>query len=356
MKTKERNLWKIATLAPLAGLLMGNQSCQKQDQAQTRELKKIVDLGTISSPNLVIPGVGAFDFKFVANQQIYAILLESEGFALRYLPPVTPASSRTEVLNGLSANDKLVFRKALDGGSNSQVNWSKEASCMVNMPQARLYGSVNSFEMIGGGGISLGFTPSGTMAGTGIGGNLNFQLESAQMDFSLMAAQPVSGGLMAASNVTAKQTKTNINLGINLGMFSLGPSYFYQTPLASVTKNALTLGVKGLKEQLQKEEWFTRVLANHDSHVTIIGGANLNLKKGDEVAIYNELYYWDGEPCASNYRGGGAINPVAIGRIETAAEEISIVKLIQQTDENAVIGAKVKLHRYVEQIPVEEEK
>ncbi|HRO66144.1 MAG TPA: hypothetical protein PL182_01115 [Pseudobdellovibrionaceae bacterium] len=350
-KTNLSRGFKFAGLLPLAALLMGNESCQKQVEApKARELKKIVEMGRMSSPLMVIPGVTNFDFGFVANQQLYGVLMESDGFALRYLPPLSSSTIDSAVSSNLSQNDVAIFRKArLSGGSvNQAANWSKEASCMVNLPMAKVSGSVNAFEIVGGGGLTIGFTPSGAHNGGGLSGDLGVQLQYAQMDLSMMAIRSLTNGTMAAVNVTAKQTKTNINVGINLGMFRLGPSFFYQTPLASVTKNALIKAVTGLKENLAKEEWYTRVLANHDSHLTIIGGRNVNLEKGDQLAVYNELYYWHGEPCGSQYIGGAAQDPVAIAEVESVGDEISIVKLIKQSDENAVIGAKVTAYKLIE--------
>lgn len=348
----KRTGWlKAGALIPFALLLMGNESCQEKPVAKPRELKKIIDMGRMASPIMVIPGVTNFDFGFVANQQLYGVLAESEGFAFRYLPPLNPATMSSTLVNTLSKADGDLYSKILlKGPANQSVNWSKDASCMVNLPMARVSGSVNSFELVGGGGLTIGFTPSGAHNGGGFSGDLGVNIQYAQMDLSMMALHPITPGTMAAVNVNAKQTKTNVNLGINLGMFRLGPSFFFQTPLASVTKNALTKAVTDLKEKLAKEEWYTRVLANHDSHLTIIGGRNVNLERGDQLAIHNELYYWEGEPCGSQsrYIGGAGTDPVAIAEVESVGDEISIVRIIKQSDENAVIGAKVKAYKLIE--------
>lgn len=341
MKVDKKILIKGAMMLPLAGLLMGNQSCEQKPQTG-RQLRKIVEFGKISSPAIRLPDGSAFDFQFVANQQAYGVLMASEGFALRYAPPVVSASASGIEFNRMSVGDQQLMSKLGKIDGNGIVNWSTTASCMVNMPAARIYGSVNSFEMIGGGGLTVGFTPAGSSTITSAA--LGFQLEFAQMDLSMQAVRPLTNTLMSAVNVNTKQTKTKVNLAISFGMFSLGPNFYYSTPLANVTKNGLTTAVTALKADLDKsEEWSTRVLANHDSHLTIIGGTNVNLEVGDQLNVYNEMYYWDGEPCNSTYRGGAATAPVAVIQIESVGDEISIGKVISQTDENAVIGAKVKL-------------
>lgn len=220
---------------------------------------------------------------------------------------------------------------------------------MVNLPMAKIWGSVNSFEMVGGGGLRIGFTPAGSHVVSNIGGSFN--VDFAQMDLSLLATRPLTNKVIQAVNVTSNQTKTNLNFNISFGMFSIGPSFWYQTPLARVTKTGLQKGVENLRQALQSEPWSTRVLAGHDNFLTIIGGRDVNLKEGDELAVYNEIYHWYGEPCASEYIGGAATNAVAKIRITSVGDEISFGQVFDQTDENAVIGAKVMVHKLVPDAP-----
>jgi hypothetical protein len=339
------NFKKLSTLFPMALLLMGNESCEQQQNRETgRQLKKLVELGRITTPPLSFPNGSNFDFGFVANQQMAGVLFASDGFAFKVEPPmvVTPQGMNFN----LSSADSSMIQKLSMKGQDPMVHWSTEASCMVNIPMARLYGSINSFEMVNSGGITLGFNANGSYNGAGLGGSLDFEMESLQLDASMDARRPFTNKIMAAANINSKQTKTKVAFTINLGMFSLGPKYYHQTPLSAVTKKALTIGVTSLKEQLKSEEWYTRVLVNHDTHLTVIGGQDVGLEKGDILAVYNEIYYWDGEPCASSYRGGVATEPIAIIEIASVGDEVSYGKFIQQKDENAVIGAKVKLLKF----------
>lgn len=331
---------KAAALTPLAGLLMGNQSCQ---QSAPRELRKIVHMGQIQSQPLVIPGGPTFDFKSVANEQATGVIYAADGFALRSPNPVAFTASGMQ--GKFTKADMQMLAKAgmLETRNNK---YSTEASCMVNLPMAKIQGSVNAFEILGGGGITLGFNPSGAYAGISLA-SLNFNVDLAQMDLSMRATHPITGNVLsnAAVNVTADQTKTRISAGINLGLFSIGPSFYYQTPLAQVTKNGLSIAVAQLKEKLKTETWYTRVLANHDTEITVVGGKDVNLVVGDQLAIYNDVYYWDGEPCASTYRGGTSVNPVAIIQIEAVGDEVSMGKVIQQTDTNSVVGARAAVYK-----------
>jgi hypothetical protein len=154
-------------------------------------------------------------------------------------------------------------------------------------------------------------------------------------------------------DITSKQTQTSVNFNLIFGNLSIGPSFFFQTPLAKVTEKALTKGVTGLKDQLQSYPWQSRVLVDHENLVTIIGGINVGLEVGDQVAVYNKIYYWEREPCASKllYEGGLSPEPVAILEIQEVADEISLGKPISETGEPRYPGALVQLHKLHDPIP-----
>ncbi|MNK11949.1 Curli production assembly/transport component CsgG [compost metagenome] len=334
-----------------AGIMMGNQKCEKP-VVQQRTLKKLVEMGSIQSSPIYLPGGNAFDFQFVANQQVYGVLMENDHFALRYAPPISmPPSQATpgdaNFFNLTKADGQMMKSFAQQAGKDDySVQYAKTAWCMVNLPQAKIAGSVNSFEMIGGGGVTIGFTPAGPVGNGLTSAGLN--VEWAQLDLSMVATRPLTSKVMAASNVTSKQTKTKMSFGLNFGAFSVGPSAYYQTPLAAVTKKALTTAVDNLDTELKSEEWYTRVMANHDTHLIVVGGTDVKLEVGDQLLIYNEDYYWDGEPCNSRYLGGGAAAGSAVAKIELdwVGDEISRGRVIEQNDHNAVIGAKVKLFKF----------
>jgi len=340
-----KNVLKAGMLCSVAGMMMGNQSCQEQPAAQ-RELKRIVEMSKMTSPAITLPQGGTFDFQYVANQQVYAVLQNSDHFALRYGTPVVPVKTsgvETKALR-VSQNDSQMLKvSALNNGVSEKPQYSKEAECLINLPNARIGGSVNAFEMIGGVGVQIGFNAAGPIDVSGLTG-LGFDIQWAQLDLSMMATHPLTAGLLSAANVNAKQTKTNVKFTLNVGAFSVGPSAYYQTPLAKVTEKALISGVNGLYDGLKaKEEWYSRVLMDHDTDLVILGGKNVGTQVGDQFNIYNELYYWEGDPCASKYYGGAATNPVASIEIYSVGDEISFGKVISQTDENPVLGAKVKI-------------
>lgn len=350
-----QKILKASVLIAGAAMTMGNQKCQQNTQAQPeRTLKKIVELGAIRSSPLNFPNSGSFDFEFVANQQIYGVITSGSDFTLKYNPPIAIPPEQAALdgdsgfFNLTKADGQMMkaFSQAA-GKDEYSVQYAKTAWCMVNTPQAKISGSVNSFELLGGGGLTIGFNPSGAYPTNGLA-SAGMNVEWAQLDLSLVATRPLTSKVMTASNVTSKQTKTKVNFGLNFGMFTVGPSAYYQTPLAAVTKNALTQAVKSLNGALKSEEWYTRVLANHDTHLVVVGGLDVGLQAGDQLLIYNEDYYWEGEPCNSRYLGGGAQVGSAVAKIELdwVGDEISRGKVIEQNDNNAVIGAKVKLFKF----------
>lgn len=343
---------KACVLLVGAAMTMGNQKCEEQPKTPPRALKKIVQLGTIRSSPILFPNGGGFDFQFVANQQIYGVMMESSAFSLKYNPPIAvppgQAAADGSGFFNLSSMDARMIKASAQavGKDNYNVQYAKTAWCMVNLPQARIAGSVNSFELVSKKGLSLGFTPAGAAPMKGLS-TLGFDVESAQLDVSMIATRPLTSTVLGAANVNSKQTKTKVTFTLNFGSFSIGPSAYFQTPLAKVTKTALENSVNALNDQMKSEEWYTRVLANHDTHIVVVGGADVALEPGDQLLIYNEDYYWEGDPCDSKYLGGGARVGSAVAKIELdwVGDEISRGRVIEQADENAVIGAKVKLFK-----------
>lgn len=349
--------------------LMGNQkSCEKKPEVEgPRQLRKTVDIERIESRPVNLGEGGSFDFDFVVNQQIYAILLETNAFSFRREMPVLGPKTEFEQARPGRDHQKIsaesmafnvpqedipLLREFLAEKNNRPqkvITESREAWCMANLPQVTLTGAVNSFEILGKGGINIGFGPSGGHQ-TG-GGLIDLQAEFFQLDLSMQSWAPLTGRSLAAANVTSKQTKTKIGLGINLGSFSLGPSFYYSLPLATVTKKALTKAVEELSAKLQGEPWYTRVIATYDVGALIVGGLDLNLREGDELGVYNEVYSWEGVPCRSRLRYDGiAKDPVAVGVLERVSNEVSLLKFTSQQDDSIELGAKVKLLRKVEDI------
>ena len=357
---------KFLALVPVAGMMMGNQSCQKQPVVEKRSYKKIVEMGSIQAQPILLPGGQSFDFKFVANQQMYGVITASKKFAMRTAPPIVADPSQATTSNvedsryfNLSKADMGLFQKSLDANKKSiQSVFSRESWCMVNLPQAKISGAINGFEITGGNGISIGYSPTG--ASSSFGGAMEFETQTAQLDLSMRAMPPLGSTVLAAANIDSKQTKKATKFKLSYAGLSAGMSYFYSTPLASVTENGLTMGLDALAKQMGDDTWYSRVFADADKAVILVGGLDVGYKVGDQLDVYNEQYAWDGEPCNSNYLGGvgtGSSSYYARVEIVSVGDQLSEAKVLQ-IDPNATqgfasIGAKVRLHKLKEDLDKE---
>ena len=361
---------KAMTLVLTAGLLMGNQKCQEEqvvDQVPARELKKIVEVGLITSRPIEIPGGGNFDFQYVLNQQIYPVLQKSEKFWFRYEPVfkdnLLPNNSNSVQLANMNLTkmDYNYLQTTLATRPTEPVI-SDDVSCFVNHPQLSISGAVNSFEMVNKIGLNIGFTSLGSSTSGGIP-HLGFDTETFQLDMILRATPPLTQTSLASVNITSKQTKTRVDFFIPFQSLLFEPSFFFQTPLAKVSYNALDTAVKAIHEQLKKEElknesnkWHTRVLFDHEEAITILAGSNHNLKVGDTFDIYNEKAYWmstNGEiavPCESKLQGTIPGPVVATIQIDYVGEDLSRGKVIYETGVPRKMGALVKINKLVQPV------
>lgn len=364
---KATNILKAFALISTAGLMMGNQSCQQQ-VAKKRELKKIVEMGQIQAPSIQLPNGKTFDFGFVANQQIFGVITDSGHFAIRSAPPLamdptsTAASLGDNKYFNLNKADADILQKSMAevGQTDFKAVFSPTAWCMVNLPQLKISGSINSFEMIGGGGLSLGYSPAGAISTGLTSASVGFNVEKSQMDASFRAesALPYTFKSNWATNVTAKQTKLDAKFAISFGPLSAGPSFYYQTPLATVTKNAMTLGMNQLSSlMVTADPWYSRVFADHDVAVTVVGGQDVGFEEGDQIDIYNEEYSWSGEPCNSTLYsnvGTGTDSYYARAIITSVGSGLSRAEIVKGSinpnQGRALVGAKVKLYKLHEDV------
>ena len=136
--------------------LMGNQSCEEQAPvvAEKRILKWYADAGAIRSPAVQFGEAGNFDFGYVASEQLYGVLYNSKGFTASYNGPGVMMEKTGPVLSGAQG----MYQKAF-GSKNvgSDLYYSEEARCLINLPDVKVEGSVLSYEMSSGNNVSIGF-------------------------------------------------------------------------------------------------------------------------------------------------------------------------------------------------------
>lgn len=339
--------------------MMGNQSCQ-QAQVQKRSLKKIVELGSVKSPSIPLPNGGSFNFAFVASTQLAGVAQESQKFALRVSAPIIadPTISDNKYFNVTTADAKMVQKSFAAAGKSTDPGlvFSREAWCLVNLPQAKISTTINSFEAVSGVGLGIGFKPGGII---GIGAEASVNLESAQLALTMRADPPLLGSLTTnlwTTNVTADQTKTKLSFALDLAMLSIGPSYYYNTPLSDVTKKGLAVGLDQLAEKMT-DEWYSRVMVDNDVEMILVGGRDVGLEVGDELKVYNENLGWKGEPCNSEYGGNtgtGEDSYYATITVTSVGDNLSNAKVVtispNSVERKALTGAKVRLSRLHEDI------
>jgi hypothetical protein len=347
--------WKLLLLIPFYLMLLGadDSGCEEEGldaevplvtaSSDTRTLRKLIEIGSLRSQPMNLPDGSLFDFAFVANAQFYELLDRSNYFVLPFRQGTIRSRALTPVDSDL-LGDWMASR------SSRAYNTSYDAECMLETAQVMFEGEIQSYELKSSSGFSFGFGDLISIGSGGFSPSLDVNVASSELNLSIRAVDRWEEVIVASAQGDATRSKTDLNLGINFAGFSLGPRHYYESPLADVTRNALTRAVNHVVGQLDEEPWFTRVLEDQDTHLVIGAGSRAGLKKGDMVEVYNETHYWTGEPCRSQYRGGApSLEPVAKGRIVQLGPMIGLVEVVEQGFDNPTIGAKVIVTQFAEE-------
>lgn len=340
---------KLLVLIPLGLMLMGNQKCEEPKQ-QVRELRRRVEMGAIDAPAMSLPDGKKFDFKFVANAQMYDVLRKTQSFSTAtmdgtiQLEEMTPADREAfnrcddDILNG---NSKLMAKS----GQMSTV-----ASCMINMPQAVIEGNILNFEITNKAGVSIDLLKPVDLG-------LSIDVAKAVLTMSFQADDPlIPGQVLAATTSKANRYETSVGANINFGLFSIGPKAYFKSELSGVVSKAMQAGITDLKTQMDlNSPWYAMVLKDCDKAVLInAGGASdAGLKKGDVLEIYNVRYRWSGEVCNSNLLGAidSTPEPIATAEVEIVGDTMSQAKIITQTETKIQPGSRVYVRKLIQPAP-----
>lgn len=340
---------KLILMAPLAGLLMGNQQC-KDPKPEVRELHRRVEMGTIQAPDIILPDGKPFDFKFVANAQMYDVLKKTKSFS-------TSTMDGTFDLEQMTDADRQTFNRCDDDVLNPQglaVNAktgkiSVVATCMINQPQAVIEGNILNFDIVNKAGISFNlFNP--------VNLGLSVDVQKATLAMSYNAEDPfIKGHVLAATTAKANQFETAVGANINFGAFSIGPKAYFKSELSGVVNQAMQNGITDLKKQMdQASPWYATVLRNCDQAILINAGgaADAGLKVGDVLEVYNIRYQWSGEVCTSQLEGSAPStpigSPIAVAQVVTVGDTISEAKIIEQTTTKIQPGSRVYVRKLID--------
>jgi hypothetical protein len=353
-RTSIQNITKGSVLLPLALLMMGNQQCQQPTDTQ-RELRRRVEMGTIEAPSIPLPEGGKFDFKYVANAQLYDVLRTTKSFS-------TSTMDGTHQIEEMTPADRDAFNRCDDDVLNPKSmkvmgkteSMSTVATCMINMPQAVITGDVTGFELTSAAGLSLNLLQPLPLG-------LSVSVKKATLDMAFKAEDPlIPGHVLATSTPAAKRQEISFSANINFGVFSIGPSAYFKSPLAEVVKKAMVNGITDLKTQMDASSpWYAMVLRNCDKAIYInAGGASdAGLQDGDILEIYNVVYRWEGEVCNSRLLGSvpstGMGSPIAVARVAGVGDTITRAEIIQQDASGTKIqpGSRVIYRKVVQPKP-----
>lgn len=348
--------------------LMGNEGCEEQAPVvvEKRALKWYADAGAVRSPSVQFGEAGNFDFGYVASEQLYGVLFNSKGFTASYNGPGIMMEKSGPVLAGAQG----MYQKAF-GSKNvgNDLYFSEEARCLINLPDVKIEGSVLSYEMSSGNNISIGFNQNTGTVHTGFGLGAKFRVKVKELSLQMRAfdiAKDINNGkskLIAAPLVreTSKDTDGQVDLSFN--QIGLGYGWYKSTPLSKVTERALVTAVDKIKDEMNKVQWTTKILDLKpfgdeenpfgDLGYVIKGGADVNLKVGDQLEFYQDATIWKGKPCESEFNGYNRINPrpIAVGEVIYLDRNFSTVAITQRYDNRKILpGWRVQLLKRVEDI------
>lgn len=359
---------KVLTLIGLGLGLMGNQSCEKQvvDEGP-RQLKWYADAGKIQSPVVNFGDAGNFDFGYVASEQLQGVLFNSKGFTTSYSGPGIQVGTQGAELAGAQGMYQKMFGEKTVG---DELYYSDEARCLVKLPDVKVTGSVLSYELTSGNKYTFGFNQNGPHAGVGIGLQFSVKMKQLMLQmYGLDSAKDLYSGktrLIASPLINQQGKDTDGNVKIDYNQISAGYGWFKNTPLAKLSEGALQQGVTSIKKEMDKRTWTTKVLdlkpfddsSNPlgDVGVVIKGGTDVNLKKGDQLAFYNEKTMWKDKPCESDYYGFARFvkDPFAYGEVIHADAYFSTVAIIKRFDNTKIKpGWRVELLKRAEDLQAE---
>lgn len=356
----KKNLTATCSVIALSGLLMGNQKCQ-QEPVEVRQLKKNVKVISMEASSFL--DNSGFKFSEVAQSQLSGVLFEDKSFYERNSYPEainniehfpTVNGKVTQVVTPkLVVDEKAIVQMKtwFPTMKASEVDLTKDSSCLVSRPQHLLHGKINALEAYSGASLQFGFNQAVVQVPV----SAKFKMDKMRMDLSFSAFDPWTMQKTAAVNSEVFKKDYSAGFGIDLNIIHIGPEFYRVTGMAEVTLNGLKQSVKDLAKLLlglQRQEWQTRVLLSRDNYVVIVGGSELGLKKGDQLKVENEVHDWMGEPCSESGLLLGSVsvtqNPWII-EIEDAGNLMSKARVLNpREDETIEVGALTRIQKLYE--------
>lgn len=382
----------VLPMLALAGLSMGNQSCE--EAPKTRVLKMDVEISSLKGRVIRMPTGETIDFPYIANSLFYRQVINHDHFVIANPVPTSlgfAAAKGTFKMQAIKdsastalAPDGLVSSKdvsvldafgllkntraegaALMNGSKSQrevVEGKATAtavkalpSCLYEMPQALLGGEVISFEATWGAGIGIGYNPSGDLSG-GLGGRVNFS--SSKLELGLRTDDPLTKQVISIGDGVSRQSKVNFGIDFSSGL-PIGLDFFFNTPITDVIRAGMDDGLDQIVEKYKSmlsinkdwnEVWESRVIydpeiVNGDTHVAINAGYRGGVQVGDTFSLSNLHYAWEGAACYTRlkYKIPSTTTPIASGEVVSVGDNVAVLKITYLMEQQIQPGAQVKV-------------
>ncbi|MES2801609.1 MAG: hypothetical protein V4654_03875 [Bdellovibrionota bacterium] len=356
-----RKLLSVATLMSLALLTMANQKC-KEEPVKVRQLKKNVQVLKVEASSFL--DNSGFNFSEVAQSQFSGVIFEEESMFERnvYPKPEQTTEGMSTGLQKASVEDKQItqLKTWFPTMKSSEVQLSRDSSCLVSRPQHLLYGKINSLEAYSGMALQFGFNSTTVQ----IPLTAKFKMDKMRMDLSFHAYDPWSSQQMAAVNSEVIKKDYSAGFGIDLGVIHIGPEFYRVTGMAETVLKGLKQSIQDISAKLKsldRQEWHTRILISRDNYVVIVGGAELGLKKGDRLKVENEVHDWMGEPCGEGSVLLGSVsvtNDPWIIEIEDAGNLMAKARVLNPREDDSIeVGALTRISQlYVEPVVATKQK
>lgn len=352
---------KACTLLALSSFMMGNTKCQQPVGAEQRELKKNIKVIQLSASSFL--DNGGFNFSEVAQSQFSGVLFEKNHFFERNVyPSADSLSSRRDqkffnvqkISTGSSDNSVVQLKTWFPTLKSQEIILNRESACLMSRPQHYLLGKINSLEAYGGGSLQFGFTQA--FVQLPLSGHIS--IDKMRMDLSFHAYDPWTQQVIDSQNAAAFKNDYKFGFGVDLGgIVHIGPEFYRTTGMAEVILKGLQSAIEKLASSLlgkPRQEWSTRIMYSRDNYVVIVGGAELGLKKGDQLKVFNEVHTWMGEACGeSSILLGSTVvsdaNDPWIIEIEDAGNLMSKARVLNiKENESISTGALVQLYKFVQ--------
>jgi hypothetical protein len=221
-----------------------------------------------------------------------------------------------------------------------------EKACSIETADYALDVDVMSFEMVDKIKGSIGYDFAKGFLGSISAG---MDIRGGRLDTLMELKHPINlEDKYATATQSTRYSENEFSFHLDAGKLEAGGTFFFQTPIAKMSANALKKNLKALLKSAKGalDPWETRVTRIlDDSRLVVAAGTSAGLKIGDKFDLYNAADYWEGEPCKSRYLAHEALNPdrpTARYKVTSRTPETAILQLVEGNYE-VKLGAIAKL-------------